>query len=419
MERALVVNVHLTHSSFRDSWPAEESAREMVELVESSGVEVLESLVVNKDRPTPASFVGSGKVQELHQRSHAIGANVVIFSEDLNAVQLRNLDELLGLKVIDRTQLILDIFAQRARSQDGQVQVELAQLQYLLPRLAGKGTELSRLGGGIGTRGPGEQKLEMDRRRIRLRIGRLKKELEVIRLRRGVARRKRQEDAVPTVTLIGYTNVGKSTLLNALTQTGTPAENRLFTTLDPLTRRLVLPNHQPIVLADTVGFIHRLPHHLVEAFQATLEEVIEGHLLLHVMDASHPMLQEQATAVSEVLKVLEAEGKPVLSVFNKIDRLDSNTLQLFQRRHPEAVFISAQKGTGLASLLDRLGASLDYLTRTAVIRIGHHAQHWLERIYKEGNVLHRRDLRRVIELEARVPARLYGQLQKAGLLKPA
>ena len=419
MEQALLVNVHLTQGRFQDSWPAEESAREMAELVRSSGVTVLESIVVNKDRPTPAHLVGSGKVQELHQRSHALGANVVIFSEDLSPIQQRNLEELLEMKVIDRTQLILDIFAQRAKSQEGKGQVELAQLQYLLPRLAGTSTELSRLGGGIGTRGPGEQKLEMDRRRIRERISRLKKELQEVHRRRGVARQKRHDEDVPTIALVGYTNVGKSTLMNALTGTGTTAENRLFTTLDPLTRRLILPNHQPIVLADTVGFIHRLPHHLVEAFQATLEEVVGAHLLLHVMDVSHPMLEEQSSAVNEVLGMLQAEEKPILSVFNKIDRLDSDTLRRFERRYPEAVFVSAQTGAGLSGLVDRLGASLDYLTRTAIIRVGHQSQHWLERIYKEGNVLHRRDLRTLIELEARIPSRLYGQLAKAGLIKSA
>ena len=417
MERALLVNIHLTQPSFRDSWPVEESARELNELVQSSGVTVLESIIVNKDRPTPAYLVGSGKVQELHQQSHALGANVVIFSENLSFIQQRNLEEILGVKVIDRTQLILDIFAQRARSREGKVQVELAQLQYLFPRLAGKGIMLSRLGGGIGTRGPGEQKLEVDRRRIRLRISRLRKELQEVHQRRGVARQKRQEEDVPTVALIGYTNAGKSTLMNALTQAGTAAENRLFTTLDPLTRRLILQNHQPIVLADTVGFIHRLPHHLVEAFRATLEEVTGAHLLLHVMDASNPMLEEQAASVNEVLTLLKAETKPILPLFNKIDRLDSNTLGQLKRHYPEGVFISAKTGEGVSVLVDRLGASLDYLTRTALIRVGHNSQHWVERIYKEGNVLHRRDLRSVIELEARIPPRLYGQLAKAGLLK--
>jgi len=417
MERAFLVNVRLSDRAYRDSWPIEESTRELEELARSSGVGVLEQAIVPRDRPTSNYFIGKGKALELHDRCHALKANVVLFGEDLSSPQQRNLEDLIGVKVIDRTQLILDIFAQRARSQEGKVQVELAQLEYLLPRLSGKGILLSRLGGGIGTRGPGEQKLEVDRRKIRLRIGRLKKELAQIQRRREISRHKRQEEEIPTIALIGYTNVGKSTLLNKLTQAGTPAENRLFTTLDPLSRRLELPNHQRILLSDTVGFLHRLPHRLIEAFRATLEEVTQSHLLLHLLDASHPMLEEQSTAVHEVLTALEAQDKPVVVALNKIDRVDRPTLESLKRHYPDAVAISALTGEGLTTLLERLISVLSHLMPLATIWISNSNQHWVERIYNEGQVLHRQVQDNGLLLEARIPNRLYGQLAKVGLLK--
>ena len=419
MERALLINVRLTDRAYRDSWPIEESAHELEELARSCRLEILEQLTVQKDRPTPNLFIGTGKAQELHDRCHELNANVLVFGEDLSFPQQRNLEELIELKVIDRTQLILDIFAQRARSDEGKVQVELAQLEYLLPRLAGKGILLSRLGGGIGTRGPGEQKLEMDRRRIRLRISRLKKELELIHRRRGVARQKREEEEIPTVALIGYTNVGKSTLLNRLTKAGALARDQLFTTLDPVARRLMLENHQQILLSDTVGFLHHLPHHLIDAFQATLEEVTQSHLLLHVLDASHPMLEEQAAAVREVLKTLHADKKPFLSVFNKVDRLDSQSLESLKRHHPEAVFLSALTGEGIPNLLNRLVSSLSSSFHLATVLIPQGDQHWLGPIYKQGQVLRSRSLNSDLLLECRIPHRLYGQLAKAGLLHPS
>ncbi len=418
MERALLANVRFNDPPYRDSWPQEESALELAELARSSGrVEVLESISVSRDRPTPTYLVGKGKVQEIHDRCHLLKANVVIFGRDLNFPQQRNLEEGLGVKVLDRTQLILDIFAQRARSQEGKVQVELAQLQYLLPRLAGKGTLLSRLGGGIGTRGPGEQKLEMDRRRIRERISRLSRELQEIHRRRGVARQKREEEEIPTVALVGYTNVGKSTLLNRLTQAGAAAENRLFTTLDPLARRLELPNHQPILLSDTVGFLHRLPHHLIDAFRATLEEVTECHLILHLLDGSHPMLKEQEAAVHEVLESLQAEKKPMVVALNKTDRLDPASRGGLRRRYPGAVFISALTGEGMKDLVERLMTMLSHQMRHCSVWIPHQEQGWVERIYRQGQVLKRQTVDDHLVLEVRVPHRLYGQLEKRGLLK--
>ena len=417
MERALLLIVRLTDLAYRDLWPVEESAQELNELCRSSGVEVVEQMVVRRDRPTAGYLIGKGKAHEIHDRCHELKVNVAVFGVDLTFPQQRNLEDVIGVKVVDRTQLILDIFAQRARSQEGKVQVELAQLEYLLPRLAGQGVLLSRLGGGIGTRGPGEQKLEVDRRRIRLRIGRLKNQLEEIHQRRGVARQKRQEEEIPTVALIGYTNVGKTTLLNALTNAGAVAENRLFTTLDPLSSRLMLSNHQPVLLSDTVGFLHRLPHHLIEAFRATLEEVTQSHLLLHVLDASHPRIEEQASAVREVLDQLHAAQKPIFAVLNKIDRLDAQSLASLRRNYPDAVPISAVTGMGLESLLDLLTACLNSLMKEATVWLSGGEEHWIDRIYSQGQVLKRSVLEKGTELKVRVPHRLYGQLAKAGLLR--
>lgn len=354
MESVILVHVHFKARDYRDSWPSEEAEKELKELAVSGGLKVLEEVRAQKDRPTPNLLVGSGKVQELHALCHRLRPGAVVFGQDLSVVQQRNLEKELDVKVIDRTQLILDIFAQRARSQEGKVQVELAQLRYLLPRLSGQGTELSRLGGGIGTRGPGEQKLEMDRRRIRTRISRLQQELDRIAQRRAIARERRGEGRLPSVALIGYTNAGKSTLLNALTQAGTLSRNQLFTTLDPLTRRLEFSSGEVVLLTDTVGFLHQLPHHLIEAFRATLEEVKESPLLVHVADGSSPLLEESMGAVAEVLEALKADQKSVFLVLNKCDQLDSESREGLKRRFPEAVQISALTGEGLGFLKDRL-----------------------------------------------------------------
>jgi GTP-binding protein HflX len=256
----------------------------------------------------------------------------------------------------------------------------------------------------------------MDRRRIRARISRLSGDLEEIHQRRGVARRKREEEEVPTVALVGYTNVGKSTLLNRLTQAGAAAEERLFTTLDPLARRFKLPNRQPILLSDTVGFLHRLPHHLIEAFRATLEEVTECHLILHLLDGSHPMLKEQEEAVHEVLESLDAQGKPMVVALNKLDRLEPTTRDSLRRRYPGAVFISALTGEGIPDLIERLMSVLSHQMRYCSVRIPLREQRWMERIYAQGQVLRRQTVDDHLLLEIRVPHRLYGQLEKAGLL---
>jgi len=351
-------------------WPLADEQRELEELAISAGCRIVGTATARRHRPVAGTLIGSGKLDELAQLVEETQAQVVIFNQELSTAQQRNVEEHLNVKTIDRTQLILDIFAQRAKSQEGKIQIELAQLRYLMPRLTGKGVLLSRLGGGIGTRGPGEQKLEIDRRRIRRRITKLLDELERLSRRREATRQRRKEAQVPIVALVGYTNAGKTTLLNRLTGAGSLVENRLFTTLDPLARRLRLPakRHEGqaglssgrwIVLTDTVGFLHRLPHHLIEAFKATLEETRDAEVLLHVLDASHPLVVEQAEAVHEVLALLQLQQKPIVTVLNKIDRVaDRQALKAFERHLPCPVVISALTGQGLDELLELIEEQL-------------------------------------------------------------
>ena len=355
MERAVLVVIEFDHQRQGRIWPIADELLELNELVASSGTQVVGEVLARRHDAIAGTLIGSGKLEEIHQHVHERKAQVVIFNQELSSAQQRNIEDLLGVKTIDRTQLILDIFAQRAKSQEGKVQVELAQLRYLMPRLMGKGIMLSRLGGGIGTRGPGEQKLEVDRRRIRQRIGRLNNELKKLAQRREATRQRRKETQTRVVALIGYTNAGKTTLLNRLTNADSRAENRLFTTLDPLARRLRLSSGEGIILTDTVGFLHRLPHHLIEAFKATLEETQDADLLLHVLDASHPLALEQADAVQEVLVMLALKDKPVVTVLNKTDRLtDEQALLTLSRTLPNPVSVSALKREGLDTLLQAI-----------------------------------------------------------------
>ena len=306
-------------------WETEDSINELSELAATAGAEVIAKLIQKRGKPDPAYYIGEGKAKELAILAITTHADLVIFDDELYPAQQRNLEKLLKTKVIDRTWLILDIFASRAQSKEGKIQVELAQLCYLLPRLVGKGTALSRLGGGIGTRGPGETKLEVDRRRIRRRISVLQKELEEIAKRRGLQRSNRKKSGLPLVSLVGYTNAGKSTLFNALTDAEVFVEDKLFATLDPTIRRCYLPSGDFMLLADTVGFIKKLPHDLVAAFRATLEEATYSDLLLHVVDASHPGKDEHCEAVQEVLRALGIGDKPVITVLNKMDLYPANS----------------------------------------------------------------------------------------------
>jgi len=334
-------------------WIVEDSLNELALLANTAGAEVAYSTIQERDTYDPAYLIGRGKVEELSRLCRQEDANLVIFDDDLTPAQVRNLEEAIGVKVLDRTELILDIFAQRAKTKEGRLQVELAQLRYLLPRLVGKGLTLSRLGGGIGTRGPGEMKLEIDRRRIRERIKRIEKALEKVGRTRQLHRRSRI--GIPTLALVGYTNAGKSTLFNALTKADAKTDDKPFVTLDPLIRKIHLPGGGEVFISDTVGFIRKLPHHLVAAFRATLEEVREADLLLHVIDASSNDMEEQIESVNSVLEKLEALHLPVIYVYNKIDRLEdplSFRKRFLNRR--DGVAISALYGDGIADLLEKI-----------------------------------------------------------------
>lgn len=347
-ERAILVALELPGMESKE---VEDSLGELSGLAETAGAEVVDCDVQRRQRPDAATYLGRGKVEELAERARRLEADLLIVDRELQPAQQRNIEEAMGIRVVDRTQLILDIFARRARTREGKLQVELAQLQYLLPRLTGLGTQLSRLGGGIGTRGPGETKLEVDRRRIRKRIADLKREIEEVRRHRSLLRRGRQVVPLPLATLVGYTNAGKSTLLNALTGSEVLAEDKLFATLDPTTRRVVLPTGDAVLLTDTVGFIRNLPHHLVAAFRATLEEVEEADVIIHVVDISHPQVEEQMRAVEDVLASLKAGGKPRLTVYNKIDRLGRDDVAAVFPGLPEGVAVSALNGAGLEEML--------------------------------------------------------------------
>lgn len=338
---------------------------ELARLVDTAGGRVVEVLQQKRSRPHPQTVVGAGKIEEIALSAQTLGANLIVFDRDLSPAQVRNLETRIGIRVVDRTEVILDIFAQRAQSGAGKLQVELAQLEYNLPRLTGRGEAMSRLGGGIGTRGPGETKLETERRAIQRRIARLQQEVDRLQAHRSRLRSRRQHREVPSVALVGYTNAGKSTLLNALAEAEIYTADQLFATLDPTTRRVVISdpeNNTPrnLVLTDTVGFIHELPPALLDAFRATLEEVTEADALLHVVDLSHPAWQSQIRSVMAILGEMPVTPGPILPVFNKIDRVESETLALAQSEYPQAVFVSATQQLGLETLRQRLVQLVDY-----------------------------------------------------------
>ncbi|NEQ19871.1 MAG: GTPase HflX [Microcoleus sp. SIO2G3] len=343
----------------------EDGLAEIGRLVQTAGGEVLQTMRQKRSRPHPQTVVGAGKVQEIALTVQTVGANLVVFDRDLSPAQIRNLELETGVRVVDRTEVILDIFAQRAQSRAGKLQVELAQLEYMLPRLTGRGQAMSRLGGGIGTRGPGETKLETERRAIQRRITRLQQEVNQLQAHRSRMRQRRQKQEVPTVAVVGYTNAGKSTLLNTLTNAEVYTADQLFATLDPTTRRLPIPNAvtgEPIsiLLTDTVGFIHELPPPLVDSFRATLEEVTEADALLHVVDLSHPAWQSHIRSVMSILSEMPVTPGPILVAFNKIDQVDGDTLVLAQEEFPQGVFISASQRLGLETLRQKLAQLVHY-----------------------------------------------------------
>lgn len=342
----------------------EDSLEELARLVESAAGEVLDTMQQKRSHPHPQTVVGQGKVEEIALRAHQLGANLVVFNRDISASQARNLEEEIGIRVVDRTEVILDIFAQRAQSQAGKLQVELAQLEYMLPRLRGRGQAMSRLGAGIGTRGPGETRLETERRTIQRRIAQLQQQVNQLQAHRARLRQQRQQQEIPSIALVGYTNAGKSTLLNVLTHAEVYTADQLFATLDPTTRKVVITDpeteeRRTILLTDTVGFIHELPPALMDAFRATLEEVTEANALLHVVDLSHPAWESHIRSVEEVLGEMPALPGPALIAFNKVDRVDSETLAFAQQEYPEAVFISATQRLGLETLRQRLVQLID------------------------------------------------------------
>lgn len=379
----VIVDFKQTHA-----WAMEDLVYEMKELVAACGAEMVDHTICKLSKPNASSLIGEGKVQEIANAASVMKVDTVVFSSDLKGSQQRNLEEALKVKTIDRTQLILDIFARRAKTQEGKMQVELAQLEYLLPRLVGKGIELSRLGGGIGTSGPGETKLEVDRRRIGERIARLKKDLKATTEDRALKRKRRKEQGIPLVSLVGYTNAGKTSLLNQLTQAGQVANDALFTTLDSLARQYVLPNNQKIIISDTVGFIHDLPHHLVESFKATLEEVVEADLLLHVVDVSHPNFRNLHEAVLKVLYELDATDKDTITVLNKIDKVEDKTwFNDIKASFDDAVCISAQTGENIDELVQKISSKLSSLIMEIEVTIPINRMDLVNLAHKEGQVV--------------------------------
>ncbi len=393
---------------------SEETLRELRSLAKTAGAETVGETVCRLRAVHPATYIGRGRAAALADAAHEAGATLVIFDEDLSPAQGRALEDAIGLRVVDRTQLILDIFAQRARTLEGRLQVELAQLRYLLPRLRGLWTHLERQKGGIGLKGPGEKQLELDRRRIEQRITRIRERLVQVRQHRAELRRARRRHGWSLLTLVGYTNAGKSTLLNLLAGSEVLADDKLFATLDPTTRQIALPGCQPCLLTDTVGFIRKLPHHLVEAFKATLEEVNEADLLVHVIDASHPRAEEQIEAVEQVLADLGARGKPVLAVFNKtdIERGRNQAIRLSDR-FPHAIAISARTGEGIRRLLDTVTDMLR--DRTVRLRLSVPAAdgRFLARLHALGRVESQRVRGQRLHLVVALPA------AKAAAIPPA
>lgn len=392
--RAVLVGLNASCLS-RTENADEESMAELAALLETAGGECVGEVLQNKDAPDPRTFIGEGKVREVKELVQSMEADMVVFDNALSPSQQRALTDDLGVSVLDRSALILDIFAQRARTKEGRLQVELAQYKYLLPRLLGMWTHLERQEGAIGTRGPGETQLETDRRHIRKKISKLEEDLEQVRRVRATQRERRIKNEVPVVAIVGYTNAGKSTLLNRLTGADIPANNRLFDTLDTTTRTLEISDTCTVLLSDTVGFIRKLPHHLVEAFKATLEELSYADLLLHVIDASNPLWREQAAVVEQLIVELGAEQTPRIDVFNKCDRFTGDILP----HGADIVSISAKTGQGLDELLKKIGGRLDTGACRVVLRLPYDQGGVVDMLHRQAKV-ERVDYGEAIEVEA-------------------
>ena len=416
LERVVLVGVW-TEGSIAD---AENSLAELAALAETAGSQVLEGLIQRRGRPDAATFIGRGKVDELRDVVNATGADTVICDGELSPSQLRNLEQQVKIKVVDRTALILDIFAQHAKSKEGRAQVELAQLQYLLPRLRGWGESLSRqsggsgrgggAGGGVGTRGPGETKLETDRRRINIRIAKLRREIKAMRTVRSTKRSRRFRNGVPAVAIAGYTNAGKSSLLNRLTSAGVLVEDALFATLDPTTRRAAAEDGRVYTLSDTVGFVRHLPHQIVEAFRSTLEEVAYADLIVHVVDGAHPDPEGQVSAVREVMSDVGAEKVAELLVVNKVDAADEETLLRLKRAWPDAVFVSASSGLGIEELEAAIAARLPRPAVDLRVLLPYDRSDLVAWIHRRGQVLETRHTEDGIEMHVRVDQQIAADL---------
>ncbi|WCJ58786.1 GTPase HflX [Fontisphaera persica] len=403
--RVFLVGVELKSAPASE---ALDSLEELAELATTLGARVLGRGMQKLDAPTPATYIGQGKAAEFAAQCDALGVDTVLFDDELTPAQTRNLEKIFNRKILDRTALILEIFAMRARTREGKLQVELAQLEHLLPRLTRYWGHLSRQAGGIGIRGgEGESQLEADRRRVQERIDKIREEMEIVRRQRQTRRSGRQRSHWPLASLVGYTNAGKSTLLNTLTHAGVLAEDKLFATLDPTTRRLRLPTNQNVLLSDTVGFIRKLPHQLVDAFKATLEEVVMADLLLHVVDASHPRVREQIAAVQQVLEEIAAADKPTLVVFNKIDRLPgAGEVAALLAEHPGAVAISALTGEGISELMEELGARLRPVRDYLELEVPHGEAAVIARLHAVAQITEKNFLPNTARFKARIPPHL-------------
>lgn len=412
-ERAIIVGMEYGGGANANGWSAADSLEELKQLADTAGAEVVARFLQKRPKPDPAFFIGRGKVQELALFVQQENIDLCIFDDELSPAQQRNIEQAMGVRVLDRTALILDIFAQRAHTNEGKLQVELAQLQYTLPRIMGKGLSLSRLGGGIGTRGPGETKLEVDRRRIRDRIAYIKECIGKVKGVRSLHRAGRAKAGVPTVSLVGYTNAGKSTLLNTLTHSDIYAWDQLFATLDPTTRQLDLPNKQQAILTDTVGFIQRLPHQLVAAFQSTLEEVVEADVLLHVIDVSHELYKEQARAVYQVLDELGAKDKTIITVYNKIDKLPPDSALADRLAQEEnSICISAKGGLNLDALLALIAENLKLKTVETSFLVPYSDSAAVSQLHGAGTVLEQEYLAEGTLLKVRLEAEQLQQFEK-------
>ncbi len=407
IERAILAGL-AADSLKKEEQATEASLDELEALLQTAGGECAAKVLQNRHAPDPHSFVGEGKAQEIRELVQLHEASMVVFDNDLSPSQIRALEDITGATVLDRSALILDIFAQRAKTAEGRLQVELAQYQYLLPKLSGMGKSMSRLGGGIGTRGPGETKLETDRRHIRARIDRLQAELAQVRKLRAVERRRRVKNEIPVVAIVGYTNAGKSTLLNRLTGAGIPANNRLFDTLDTTTRQLEVNDHLSVLLSDTVGFIAKLPHHLVEAFKATLEELEYADLLLHVIDAADPEREEHIRVVDRLIGQLARPDVPVLRLYNKADLVQPEALPVGERN----IAISAKTGRGIDRLLDGIGRELEKHLHHAVFLLPYAMAGQVDALHTKAQVLACEYTDRGVQIEVQCDDAVYGRLRQ-------